>query len=196
MKRPRRQAAQSESVRQTPTIQDLGPEDLQAAWQLNQSEIPHVSDISFETLKRLVSESCYFRGIKVGGRLTCFLIGFDETANYESVNYQWFRKEYSGLFYIDRIVVHSDFRRNGFATALYKDAEEWASKSSGVLTAEVNLDPPNPVSLAFHEKFGFVPVGEQKTEGGTKTVVMLAKSLVPSIELASWSFIREKASSQ
>ena len=42
------------------------------------------------------------------------------------------------------------------------------------MTAEVNVDPPNPVSSAFHESMGFAEVGRQQTYGGSVTVALLA----------------------
>lgn len=43
-----------------------------------------------------------------------------------------------------------------------------------VVTAEVNVDPPNPVSSAFHESMGFAEVGRQETYGGSVTVALMA----------------------
>ncbi len=37
------------------------------------------------------------------------------------------------------------------------------------VVAEVNAVPPNPTSLAFHERLGFAVIGEQVFDGG-KTV--------------------------
>ncbi len=42
------------------------------------------------------------------------------------------------------------------------------------LLCEVNTRPRNDTSLAFHEAWGFKPVGEQDVAGGSKTVMMLA----------------------
>ena len=42
------------------------------------------------------------------------------------------------------------------------------------VTCEVNLDPPNPGSLAFHERLGFERLGSQATKGGSVTVALLA----------------------
>ena len=41
------------------------------------------------------------------------------------------------------------------------------------MCAEVNIKPRNERSLIFHEKFGFTPVGEQDTEGGSKRVQLM-----------------------
>jgi predicted GNAT superfamily acetyltransferase len=42
------------------------------------------------------------------------------------------------------------------------------------VTCEVNLDPPNPGSEAFHARLGFKQVGVQSTKGGAVTVSLLA----------------------
>ena len=42
-----------------------------------------------------------------------------------------------------------------------------------IMTCEVNMRPPNKVSIFFHEKYGFEKVGTQKTEGGNKEVSLM-----------------------
>ena len=42
------------------------------------------------------------------------------------------------------------------------------------MTCEVNIEPPNPASLAFHARMGFDRVGEQSTKGGEVVVALLA----------------------
>ena len=46
-----------------------------------------------------------------------------------------------------------------------------------LLACEVNEQPPNPASMAFHERFGFAAVGRQETEGGTKQVALMEMPL-------------------
>jgi uncharacterized protein len=38
------------------------------------------------------------------------------------------------------------------------------------VVCEVNIDPPNPASEAFHLALGFKEVGQATIHGGTKTV--------------------------
>jgi predicted GNAT superfamily acetyltransferase len=47
----------------------------------------------------------------------------------------------------------------------------------GEVTCEVNLEPPNPGSLAFHRRLGFAQVGEQVTTGGSVRVALLARGV-------------------
>jgi predicted GNAT superfamily acetyltransferase len=39
-----------------------------------------------------------------------------------------------------------------------------------VITCEYNIDPPNPASKRFHDKFGFKELGRQRVAGGSKLV--------------------------
>lgn len=90
-----------------------------------------------------------------------FLIAFDQDADYDSPNFLWFRDRYERFAYVDRIVVAASAHGLGRGRQLYERLFE-AAKAAGYpcLTAEININPPNPGSLAFHEKMGFEAVGE------------------------------------
>ncbi len=92
-----------------------------------------------------------------------FLIGLDQDADYDSPNFLWFRDRYERFVYIDRVVVAASAHGQGLGRALYERlfAEAKAAGYPCVM-AEVNVVPPNPGSLAFHEKMGFEAVGEAK----------------------------------
>jgi predicted GNAT superfamily acetyltransferase len=99
-------------------------------------------------------------------------------ARYESMNFLWFAARYADFLYIDRVVVAQGRRRDGLASALYRDIESHAAASGAALLAcEINVRPPNPESAAFHARHGFVEVGTQDTEGATKTVSLQIKRL-------------------
>jgi predicted GNAT superfamily acetyltransferase len=46
-----------------------------------------------------------------------------------------------------------------------------------LIACEVNADPPNPASDAFHAALGFKPVGLAAIHGGSKTVRYLTLRL-------------------
>lgn len=107
-----------------------------------------------------------------------FLLAFAPDAGLASPNFRWFAGRMGGFLYIDRVIVAAAARGRGLATALYDNAAEAAGRLGlGALVAEVNLDPPNPASMAFHAKAGFVPVGEARLEGRGKTVRYLRRDL-------------------
>lgn len=76
------------------------------------------------------------------------------------------------------MIVSPAARGRGLAAALYLDAAEAARRLGlAALVAEVNLDPPNPASLAFHVKAGFRTVGEARLDDRGKTVRYLRRDL-------------------
>ena len=68
-----------------------------------------------------------------------------------------------------------DFRRRGLASALY-DAMESHAKAHERMVCEVNSEPPNVESLAFHAARGYREVGHLTQADGHQTV-MLEKAL-------------------
>lgn len=102
------------------------------------------------------------------------LLGFDETSAYDGGNFLWFRQRYPHFTYIDRIVVAAHARGRGLARSLYQHAfTQAAAAGHGLVTCEINLDPPNPGSDAFHAALGFLPVGIGAN--GDKTVRYFAR---------------------
>lgn len=110
-----------------------------------------------------------------GETLVGFVIGMRPGSEYASENYRYFDARSSDFLYVDRIVVDAARRGSGTGRALYEAVFELA-RAHGLreVTCEVNLDPPNPESLAFHARLGFERVGEQPTKNGSVTVALLA----------------------
>jgi predicted GNAT superfamily acetyltransferase len=54
---------------------------------------------------------------------------------------------------------------------LYEEVLKHARNTNvPIVTAEIDIKPPNPVSLKFHERYGFKEVGQQKVADGKKIV--------------------------
>lgn len=107
------------------------------------------------------------------------LITFDQDANYDSVNFQWFRERLDRFVYIDRIVVSENHRGAGLARILY-DRLFTLARAAGhhTVTCEVNAVPPNPGSDAFHARMGFEEMGLAELADRGKTVRYFAKRLL------------------
>jgi predicted GNAT superfamily acetyltransferase len=144
---------------------------------LNECGLPHVNRISADDLAEFAAQSFYLRIAREGEKAVGFLLAFSEEASYHSPNFLWFRDRYPRFVYIDRIVVAPSGRREGVGRRLYADLEHAARAHAPILTCEVNLDPPNPGSFAFHERSGFCEVGRQHTDGGAKHVCLMSKDL-------------------
>ena len=112
------------------------------------------------------------------GAADALLLTFDQDADYDSPNFLWFRARYPTFVYVDRVVVADSARGRGLAKALYDDLFAAATSAGHErIVCEVNSDPPNPASEAFHAALGFVPVGTAEIHGGQKTVTYLERRL-------------------
>lgn len=160
-------------------IRNVRPEELTHLLALNQSNLPHVGSISLSEIQHLYNQASYFRLTELNGQPAGFLIAFDPHADYDSLNFLWFKKRYADFVYIDRIVIATEGRRKGMASALYRDLENFAAQRQiPLMTCEYNLRPANEISRQFHHRYGFKEVGIQETENGKKTVSLQIKEVI------------------
>jgi predicted GNAT superfamily acetyltransferase len=141
---------------------------------LNNEHARELSWLEPERLQHLVEQAFLARRI---GSLDAFLLAFDQAAQYDSPNFLWFRSRYPRFVYVDRIVVASAARGRGYARKLYDDLFAHAVEAGHErVVCEVNSQPPNPASDAFHAALGFVEVGTAKVYDGNRTVRYLSKA--------------------
>ena len=144
---------------------------------LNENAIPHVNKVGQEFFQAQLGSSPYFRAILSAGSVKAFLLGMSEAASYQSLNFLWFQKRYPKFVYVDRIVVHEKFHRTGLASTLYDDFNKLAEQRNCPMACEVNIHPPNPISIQFHQSFGFKEVGQQNIQDGEKRVSLMLKNI-------------------
>jgi predicted GNAT superfamily acetyltransferase len=135
---------------------------------LNNEHAAELSWLEAERLSFLLGEAFYARRI---GDLEAFIMTFDQDASYDSPNFVWFRERYERFVYVDRVVVAAEARGRGHARRLYEELfAEAARAGHTIVTCEVNAEPPNPASDAFHAALGFAEVGDAVIHGGKKAV--------------------------
>jgi len=158
-------------------IHDLGPLDAAAILPLNNAHAKETSELDTASLTALLNTAFYARGIDRGA--TAFLIALDQNASYTSPNFLWFKASRQPFVYIDRIIVSSSARGQGIARLLYNDLFA-AAKQAGHdrVVCEVNIEPPNLASEAFHVAMGFHAVGQATIHNGQKTVRYFEKTLL------------------
>lgn len=150
--------------------------DLPAMLALNNAHAAETSWLEPGRLAHLVAQAFYARRI---GHMESFIITFDQHADYDSPNFLWFRARSARFVYVDRIVTDAAARGRGHAKRLYMDLFDEARRAGhDRVVCEVNSDPPNPGSDAFHAALGFSEVGVASIHGGKKTVRYLAKDLI------------------
>ena len=143
---------------------------------LNNEHAAELSWLEPERLSFLLGEAFYARRI---GALEAFIMTFDQEANYDSPSFLWFCERYERFIYVDRVVVAAHARGRGHARRLYQALFEHAERAGHTLvTCEVNTDPPNPASDAFHAALGFAEVGDAVIHGGKKAVRYYVKQIV------------------
>jgi predicted GNAT superfamily acetyltransferase len=158
-----------------PTPSPIRAEQAAAILDLNASVVEKTGPLDAARLSWMVGDA--FQAVQIGDGADAFMIAFAEGAVYDSPNYRWFCARYPRFTYVDRIVVAPHTRGRGLARALYLNLIA-ATAASGrpVVTCEVNLQPPNPGSDAFHAAVGFSEVG-RGSPGGDKIVRYLAREV-------------------
>jgi predicted GNAT superfamily acetyltransferase len=141
---------------------------------LNQAHRAETSSLDLARLRALLAQAFHV-GLRGAGR-DAFLIAFDQDAISASPNFQWFKSRYQRFVYIDRVIVAPGKRGRGLARELYEELLAAAAHAAhDLIGCEVNFEPPNPVSDAFHQAMGFSEVGRAAIEGGEKVVRYLVR---------------------
>ncbi|MBL8262634.1 MAG: GNAT family N-acetyltransferase [Xanthomonadaceae bacterium] len=159
-------------------IRDITTSDFDAVIALNDAEVQQTSPMDAARLQSLLDMAAYRKVATVDGQVAAFLIALRDGAPYQNDNYDWFASCFPQFLYVDRIVVGARFAGRGIGRRLYEDLFAFA-RDSGVqtITCEYNIDPPNPASRAFHDRFGFRELGTQWVAGGTKQVSLQAAGI-------------------
>jgi len=156
----------------------LTPADAEALQPLNDAAAPAVPITPASELEALISLARLALAVEREGSIVGFVLALAPGAPYASENYRYFESRGVDHLYVDRIVIAEKERGRGLGAVLY-DAVFEAARAQGrsEVTCEVNLDPPNPGSMAFHRRIGFRELGSQPTKGGTVTVALLSAPL-------------------
>lgn len=163
-------------IREVHAIDDRSLLDKAAILSLNNAHAKETSSLDETSLAELLQIAFYARGIDRGA--TAFLIALDQNAPYRNPNFSWFKQSRESFVYIDRIIVAPSARGQGAARMLYNDLFVVAQQAGqDRVVCEVNTEPPNPASEAFHLAMGFNKVGRAVIQGGTKTVCYFEKKI-------------------
>ncbi|HET7356560.1 MAG TPA: GNAT family N-acetyltransferase [Nocardioidaceae bacterium] len=156
-----------------PTLRPITEADVKDVLALNERNVEALAPMDEDRLHELNALADRFDVIDVDGEFAGFVITFAPGTPYDSEFYGWFTERFGkDFYYLDRIVLHEDFRRRGLGGIVY-DEMEAVAKQYGRLALEVNVEPPNDPSLAFHAGRGFTEVG--RYDAGHKVVAMMEK---------------------
>ena len=137
--------------------------------------VPHMSEAELEAVRTRADVAIAVVDERDSNAVLGFLLALRPGADYDSENYRWFEGRGADGIYVDRIVVAESARGLGLGATLYSSVFAAAgAEGRAEVTCEVNLEPPNPGSLAFHARLGFVEVGRQSTKSGSVVVSLMA----------------------
>lgn len=165
-----------------PSLRAYDERDLDALVAINDAAYPAVPITPAAELAELIAMSSVVVVVD-DGSAAGFVLGMPPGLNYQSENYLFFsaraRELRTSFVYVDRIVLAAHLRGRGLGPQLYEAVFAEARRvGADEVLCEVNIEPPNPGSLAFHRRLGFAEVGRQSTKGGANVVALLAAPVV------------------
>jgi len=156
-------------------LRPLEPRDHARVLDLNARNVELLAPMDEPRLAQLLGWTHRADAITLDGAVAGFVLTFAPGTAYDSANYRWFGEHLGEEFYyLDRIVLDDAFRRRGLGARVYEELEATAA-AYGRMVLEVNVEPPNEPSLAFHRARGYADLAVLGDAG--KKVLLLEKIL-------------------
>jgi len=152
-----------------PIVRNIVGTDVTRVLEINNANTPGVSELTLSELETDIKNCLHALAIdNEHGEVCAFCITFAPDAPHAGVNHQWFADRFESFVYLDRIAIDSNHQNRGLGALLYQTVEQRMLESAehSLLCCEVNLEPPNPGSLRFHKRIGFVECGVEITAPG------------------------------
>lgn len=166
----------------TVMIRPITPHDIETVLAINNDAVPAVNSLTANELSDIINISEKAWVVDEGGKIVGVLIVIGPEESYGSANYTWLASQFTNFCYVDRIIITSSGKRKGYGKALYLALEEHATSiGKEVLLCEVNVEPENPQSMAFHASLGWVPF-QDREHGPSKIVRYFKKLIKPDVE--------------
>jgi predicted GNAT superfamily acetyltransferase len=156
-------------------VRDVTKADRPRLLELNAESVQMLSELDEQRLEFILSLAQRSLVAELDAKVAGFAIAIAQGTGYDSDNYRWFSERYERFLYLDRIAVDAAARRHGLGGALY-EAMEATAAPLGRMVCEVNVEPLNEVSLAFHRARGYQEVG-RLAHGTVRTVALFSKEL-------------------
>ena len=159
-----------------PVVRNIEIVDLPRVLEINNANTPGVSELTMSELETDIKNCLHALAIdNEHGEVCAFCITFTPDAPDAGANHRWFAKRYKSFVYLDRIAINSSHQNRGLGALLYQAVEQHMLRSAehSLLCCEVNLEPPNPGSLRFHNRIGFTEVGQHSPQQGYVVSLLL-----------------------
>lgn len=152
------------------SIQPLNDAHRAALLRLNAANHPAVHTLDEANLEGLLACGGGHHRVAVDrtGVVCGYVLSFVHLSDYNDSEFRELRRRTAEPFlYICQVVVASGHRKRGIARGFY-DALADTARHQGValLCCDVNTNPPNPESFAFHLRMGFREIGRGTASNG------------------------------
>lgn len=140
------------------TLRPLTAADHAALLRLNAENWPAVAPIGARDLPWLLAGASVQQvAVDAHGHVVGYLLAFARASTYDDTEIAELRRLIAEPFlYICQVALARAHRGRGIGRAFYAAVAEVArAQGARFLCCDVNLDPPNPESLAFHARLGF-----------------------------------------
>jgi len=145
---------------------------------INAAGQPGVSPLTHAELSAVLGAAAYCYVAQIDQQVVGYIIAYADEQVYDGEEFNWFKRRFARFLYIDQIAIAQAARRARAGSQIYRHMEQLArARALTSLVCEVNLAPPNPVSLSFHANNGFIEVGVIDTFDG-RTVSLRRKELL------------------
>ena len=146
-------------------LRDLTELDASAVLALNEEAVEVLAPMDHHEYRWFLDEATAWAA-DVDGEFAGFVLLLEPGIGYASRNYAWLSERFEDFLYLDRIAIAAGHRRQGVGSAIYDAVEALAASHQRPVVLEVNVNPPNTASLAFHLSRGYEPIGDLEHPGG------------------------------
>src|SRR5262245_49252325 len=117
-----------------PALRPMRDDDIAFVLELNDANVALTAPMDRDRLLWMQAMADRLDVVELRGARAGFVVTFGPTTTYDSPNYLWFQQKFGDAFgYLDRIVLHEDFRRQGLGGVVYDACEASAGASYGRL---------------------------------------------------------------
>jgi hypothetical protein len=159
-------------------IREARPADAPSIAAANSEGVPGVTQMDAGEAARIMENATLFLVAEREGAVCGYLMAYAPGTPYQGEEYLWFNERGDDFLYVDQIAVTGRARGSGVGRALYAEAAQAArERALSTLVCEVNVDPPNPESMAFHRRLGFAEVGRLRVRLHDRHVALMRRPL-------------------
>lgn len=152
-------------------IKELTEKHYSSVLEINEQLVHFLSPLTLASLDALCKICTTKKVVEVDGVVAAFILALEQGQPYQSENYAWFEHNLNDYYYVDRLAILPNYHRLGIGSLMHNSVKAYAiEKGIKQIALEIDIQPINEVSLAFHKQLGFKEIDTLVTNQGKKIV--------------------------